>query len=411
MAHQYSIVMKHRASALLSLLLSVSTSAFAVTVGHVTTGASAFFGPGGGVITSIGTAYPAPEAGTVQTVSLLWSLAPAGGCPNVFRVKFLRMTHPFGFTVVASRGPYTAVNGVNTVTLSPVVSINAGDMIGITQLYNCGGVAHAGADENILHFTTLSDPAGAVTGLSMARGLILAARASTAAETVAGYLPVVTGGPGAAGTSQRTGLQLSNMNTSWISGRIVFHPMFATAGGGDPSLPYSLAPGSTLSSDDILSLMGVTTSGTLDVLVSSGPAPRAEARIYKDTGPGTGTWGDYEELQHPQSVFGYFDSATIIVPSDLTNFTFNIGIRTFASGTTLRIQATTASGGLAVPLFTKTWGPNYTEQISASTFLNGASVPAGGVIYINVTAGSAMLYGITGDLLTGDANIRSFTRK
>src|SRR5688500_4291134 len=166
--------MKLRVSALLVLFsMFVSVSAFAVTVGHVRSGATAYFSAAGGVITSIGTAHPATEAGVVQTVSLLWSNAPAGGCANVFRAKFLRPTSPFGFTVVASRGPFTASNGTNTVTLSPTVSVNAGDVIAITQLYNCGGVAHSQADDSILSFTTNTDPmAGAVTGLSMRRGRV-----------------------------------------------------------------------------------------------------------------------------------------------------------------------------------------------------------------------------------------------
>ncbi|HJQ40248.1 MAG TPA: hypothetical protein VKB93_24145, partial [Thermoanaerobaculia bacterium] len=111
---------------MLALSLFACTSAFAVTVGHVQTGATAFFSSPTGVVTSINTAYPAPESGTVSTVTLLWGNAPAGGCTNVFKVKFFRLTSPFGFTLVATRGPFNASNGSNTVTLSPSVSVLTG---------------------------------------------------------------------------------------------------------------------------------------------------------------------------------------------------------------------------------------------------------------------------------------------
>ncbi len=403
--------MKLRGSALSLFTALVCTSAFAVTVGHVQTGATAFFSSPTGVITSINTAYPAPEAGTVSTVTLLWGNAPAGGCANVFKVKFFRLTSPFGFTLVATRGPFSANNGSNTVTLSPSVNVITGDMIGITQLFNCGGASHAQAEDAVIGFTTNTDPSGAVTGLNMTRGLFLATRASSAVEVVAGHLPLVAGGGGIGGTFQRTGLQLANLDSTSISGRLVFHPMFASATPGDPSITYLIGPGQTLSSDDILSLMGVTTSGSMDIMVSSTAAPRTTTRIYKDTGPGTGTLGDHEELEHPQqSVLGLSDRATINTPTSLTNFAFNIGVRTFASGATISVHATSATGALVVPLFTKTYAANYTEEVSASTFLGGF-VPENGTININVTGGSLLMYGLVTDTTTGDANFRRFTRK
>ena len=403
--------MKFRLSVVLSLLtLAIGTSASAVTVGHMSTGGTSYFSSPTGVITLINTAYPALEAGSVSTASVLWTNAPSGGCSSVFKVKFLRATSPFGFTVLATRGPFNAVNGNNQVSIVPAVNLVAGDVIAVTQLYNCGGAAHANVDDTITSFNTNTDPSSSVTGLYMTRGWALSARASTALEVVAGHLPLATNGPGPAGTSQRTGMQLTNLDATWIYGRLVFHPASAVASPSDPSIDYAIPPGQTISSDDIVGLLGATTGGTMDVLVYAGPAPRVETRIYKDTGAGTGTLGDYEDLEHPQSKLQSGDRATLTTPANLTNFSLTIGVRTLASSASIMVWATNASGALVAGPVTRNYVANYMEEVPASTFL-GAAVPAHGIIYVSVNSGSLMLFGTTADLLTNDANTRMFVRK
>jgi hypothetical protein len=61
--------------------------------------------------------------------------------------------------------------------------------------------------------------------------------------------------------------------------------------------------------------------------------------------------------------------------------------------------------------FTKTYPPNFFEQVTASQFVNGLPVPTNAVIRVLVTEGSAILYGATTDNRTNDPNLRYFARR
>src|SRR5438876_5596177 len=96
--------------------------------------------------TYIDVMHPATGSGNLLRAVVRWTSAPTTPCINSFKLKFLRSTSVVGtFSTVTERGPFTASNGRMEFLLSPAVSVNQGDLIGITQLnpfQNCGGVAH-----------------------------------------------------------------------------------------------------------------------------------------------------------------------------------------------------------------------------------------------------------------------------
>src|SRR5688500_540176 len=118
------------------LIALFAAPVFAVTIGELQ--------PGGGTVASregdlapltvISVSRPALTSGTVDRATVIWTGAPAAGCTNAFKIKFFRATSSNGVQVLAERGPFDVKQGINNVTLSPAVNIQADDMIGVTQL-------------------------------------------------------------------------------------------------------------------------------------------------------------------------------------------------------------------------------------------------------------------------------------
>src|ERR1051325_4097526 len=84
--------------------------------------------------TEIDLSSPATATGPVTSVHLYWSQA---GCTNALKIKFFRPST--NLTMVGERGPFTVPTRDFTVTLSPPVSVQKGDVIGVTRLTTCGG--------------------------------------------------------------------------------------------------------------------------------------------------------------------------------------------------------------------------------------------------------------------------------
>src|SRR5262249_34981563 len=75
--------------------------------------------------TDIDLLSPANATGTVDTATFHWS----AGCLNAVKIKFFRRSGDT-LTMTAERGPFNTAFS-NTVALSPSVSVQEGDLIGI----------------------------------------------------------------------------------------------------------------------------------------------------------------------------------------------------------------------------------------------------------------------------------------
>jgi streptogramin lyase len=217
-------------------------------------------------------------------------------------------------------------------------------------------------------------------------------------------LPVVGSTPGAAGTVFKTSVQLHNSTTSVISGRIVFHPSGFSGSTSDPALSYTLSPGQTQSMADLLPAMGRSGLGSADIEATSGSIPAATVRVFNDAGA-AGTTGFTEEPLRVENALRPGQLGVLLLPTDLTNFRFNLGVRTLEAGAASMLTLRDASGTILTTV-SRALPATYHEQQSASAFLGVSTLPAGGSIEITVGSGAAILYGATVDNRTGDPSLQ-----
>ena len=234
---------------------------------------------------------------------------------------------------------------------------------------------------------------------------IVVADDSPAGDAV--VIPGVGSLPGSGGALFRTQLQLTNQTEQAIAGKIVFHTGGVSGTSGDPSLAYTLASWQTINFDDILPAMGLSGLGSADLVPTSGPAPASNARIYNDAGA-AGTTGFSEPAFRAEDASQVGDASVLILPSDATNYRFNLGVRSLSDGVSATFTVWDASGHL-VATVPKTFGPTFFQLQAGPAFLGLPSFPNGGSLGVTITQGSAVFFGATVDNRTQDTSTQ-FTR-
>jgi hypothetical protein len=140
---------------LVCLLIAAAASAQTLNIGPNPSSDNA--SAGGGFDTFVDFAVPATANGTVTSVTFRWA---AFVCPNAAKIKFFHRTGTT-LTLIAERGPFTTTAVSNTVTLTPPVAVQTGDLIGITQLTSCGNAtALVGAGPSPGYLRVVGDPTG-----------------------------------------------------------------------------------------------------------------------------------------------------------------------------------------------------------------------------------------------------------
>ncbi|HSY50771.1 MAG TPA: hypothetical protein VLC46_18340 [Thermoanaerobaculia bacterium] len=219
------------------------------------------------------------------------------------------------------------------------------------------------------------------------------------------YLPVVGSTPGNFGSFFKTAVQLYNVKSSAISGKIVFHTQNTSGSSTDPSLAFSIQPGKTLSYPDLLPAMGVASGlGTADLIADAGSAfPITLVRVFNDAGT-AGTTGLAEEPMDASEALQSGQTGALIAPAD-QKFRLNIGVRTLEQGASMTLTVRDKDGNV-VKTTTKSYGPTFFTQVGSSTMLDGYVLAGGETITIQVTAGSAFIYGSTTDNTTQDPSVQ-----
>jgi hypothetical protein len=400
-----------RAVLLILVLGSLSNVAQPVTVGTMPPRAL-----GSSHVYSVAQSYvslanPVPRATTVTRVSIGWSST----CANAFKIVFLRngFTSATSFTVVATRGPFAAVEGRNDITLSPPVTLAAGDLIGVHAMQPqivCGSPQ--------TQSTTLPVGMVLVTNTDISTTGSIGSSAHYAGNyqlALIGYgsdpvfvrtLPVVGSVQGATAVF-KTALQITNTSPTTITGKFVFHPQGQSASASDPSLAYTLAPNQTRSYEDIVASLNTTGLGSLDIYSNEAVPPVVVARIFSDAGS-AGTSGFSQDAVSPDEAFSFFNAVSMPIPPDLTRFRMNIGVRTLDPGATLNVYVFNSSGAIVGQRLGIPYGPNYFEQVPASTFTGMSSLPAGGsiAVYMKNVGDRAFVYSSVIDNTTSDSTIR-----
>jgi hypothetical protein len=220
-------------------------------------------------------------------------------------------------------------------------------------------------------------------------------------EVLVGFIPVVGSLPGNFGSFFRTSVQILNPGTSASSGRLVFHPAGVPGNPGDPSIDWQLGPGQVVSYSDIAGNFNQSGLGSVDVFVTQGQTiPVVVSRIFNDAG-NNGTSGFTESFMRVTDVPTQ-GSGFLLGPSDVSNFRYNIGIRTIGGPVTVTITVRDNSGNVLHSV-TRQYGADVFVQTSATDFL-GFSLGNDQSIQIDFTGGGLIAYGATVDNVTNDAS-------
>lgn len=361
------------------------------------------------VRTDIDLVRPATASGVVDSASFQWSVT---GCPGAVEIKFFRRQ---GDTLVflTERGPFDTTASPTPVSLVPPVAVEQGDLIGVTRLTNCGnptalsGIVSAGY---VGYSGDLHDNVSLAAAEITAPDTLAVYATGAASESIVRVIPAVASTPGNFGSFFRTGVQLHNPWSSAVSGRFVYHQAGVSGLSTDPSLTFNVGPGQTVAYPDIVAAIGPTGLGSIDVVLPvSSQVPIIIARVFNDAGT-SGTSGFTEDAINPDG--GGSDSPLLfagstgflVAPADLTNFRFNIGVRTFLSGAFITFRVHDSTGAL-IHTVTKSYNPTYFEQQSSDSFL-GITLVANDSIEVSVSSGSAVVYGATTDNTTNDPSIQ-----
>ncbi len=394
-----------RALAALALLAALCGAARAqtITAGSIPASPNFGFNRTPVSITAVDLNAPATGSGDMTTATFVWSLGP---CPASVKIKFFRRS---GDTLLflAERGPFDVNATVQAVALSPAVSVQAGDLVGIARVADCGspvGMSPGGAS-GLVGFGAditfnVSISLGATTTNSTLAVMATGTATSGPPSTLAEVIPVVISSPGLLGANFHTAMQLYNPTLAIETGSILFHAQGVSGSASDPSMAYSINPGQTIFFPDVLTSLGQTGIGSLDFVTTIGSAPVASVRVYNDAGV-AGTSGFTEHGLKPSEALSAGARGILIGPFDPLLFRYNVGVRALSAGATISITVRDTEGNILRTL-TRSYPANFFQQTDVASFLGGLSLAANQTVTVDVVSGSLFVYGATADDRTND---------
>jgi hypothetical protein len=356
-------------------------------------------------LTLIDWSRPATASGSVTTASVGWVHADTP-CDNIFYVRFYVIpSNGLSTTMTAERGPFRAVNGINTVALNPPVQVTPETFIGVRR---AAGAETCGSPYGTFTRTPSRALAaaenfqnGPLTSATPLGNFHLVAQASSGASVRVATLPAVGSVTGVGGSFFRTSLTLSNPGADTLKGTLKLRVAGRAGSDSDPSLDFTIAPNGTLNYDDVLAAMSQSGLGSLDIYTTASFTPIANARVFNDAGA-AGTSGFSEESVPADAP--YLSTSTIFIPADLTNYRLNVGVRTYAAADF--IATVYDASGAQVGSTQKSYPADYFEQVTASVFMNGRPLPPGGKIVVLAFQKPFFLYGAVTDNRTNDPSVR-----
>ena len=389
---------------------AAAASGQTVVVGQLRSKAQTVLTLPSGPLTLVNLSEGASASGDVTSVTVEWVGGGIAPCTPGMKLKFFRPGAAGGaLTYLGERGPFAALRSLMVIPLSPPISLQAHDLIGVTEYGGaiCGGVGMTDAGVGINTATFLGE-ISADTTMAQASTL-MKTRLSVqgvggANEVRTGIVPVVLSAPGREGSLFKTGFQITNPGLYTIGGRLVFHPQLQSASASDASLAFTLAAGETSAYPDLVAAMGQSGSGSLDIYSTASPPPLIIARVFNDAGA-AGTSGFTEPTVALESALQPGDSSRLTAPADPAHFRMNVGVRTLATATSVTVTLYSSSGATLASAL-RSYPPEYFEQVSAESFAGVASVGANQTIGVLVNSGSAIVYAATADNRTNDPSMQ-----
>jgi uncharacterized protein YjdB len=302
---------------------------------------------------------------------------------------------------------WAVVNDATGYIVEESTDPNFGTVVTSTPTTNSASFTHAAANRYYYRVRARNFSTGCSTSSALSNVVSVLVSVTPVAQTR--FIPVVGSTPGSFGSFFKTSVQLYNAKSGTISGKIVFHTQNASGSAADPSLAFSIQPGKSLSYADLLPAMGIASGlGSADLVADAGsPFPVALVRVFNDAGT-AGTTGLAEEPMNGADALQNGDTGVLIAPAD-QKFRLNIGFRTLEQGASMTFTVRDKDGTL-VKTSTRTFGPTFFQQVGSATILDGYVLTGGETITVQITAGSAFIYGSTTDNTTQDPSVQ-FARK
>jgi len=302
---------------------------------------------------------------------------------------------------------WAVVNDATGYVVEESTDANFGTVVSSTPVANSASFTHAAANRYYYRVRARNLSPGCSTSSAFSNVVSVLVSAVPVAQTH--YIPVVGSTPGNFGSFFKTSVQLYNAKSSAISGKIVFHTQNVSGSSADPSLAFSIQPGKSIAYADLLPSMGIASGlGSADLIADAGsPFPVTLARVFNDAGT-AGTTGLAEEPMNASDALQTGDTGVLIAPAD-QKFRLNIGVRTLEQGASMTFTVRDKDGAL-VKTSTRTFGATFFQQAGSATVLDGYVLTGGETITVQITAGSAFIYGSTTDNTTQDPSVQ-FARK
>jgi hypothetical protein len=205
------------------------------------------------------------------------------------------------------------------------------------------------------------------------------------------------------GTVLRTALQMTNPGTSTITGHVRFKP----AGGGiSMQFQYSLAPGATKTWANIVSGLGSSGLGALDVDSTSGHLPIAFVRlIYSGN---SSPWQVSAESPHDVLEKIQAGDRTVLLAPTNGSDEFRIGVRTWNKPLDVTIVISDTTGTQLAQL-TQSFAAQTTSEVTAAS-LFGMTLTAGEIVQVFVDGGNGLIYGCAANPTTGAVSYQAGRR-
>jgi len=409
--------MRHLALAVAVTSIAVAALAQPVTIGRLWPHNDATVGSTVAPRSFIDILHPARGSGSLTQAVVYWeSTVGIPTCSAAFTLQFLRPQNTnilASYEVFASRGPFAAQSGQNIVTLIPAVSVGNGDLIAITANKppsGCGNVKISyrptGSGGMLMIDTDLGGP-NPLTFANLMNGDSPQIFASTASTGTVGYVPAAGAVAGGFGSFFRTSLQLTNNLPNTVTGKLVFHPQATSGNANDPSLAFTIGPAKTISYADVVTQIGASGLGSIDIVTNNSTPVTAIARTFNDLGT-NGTLGFLEEVVDADAALQSGQTGFMAIPSDPTTFRMNLGYRTLdASNTAILLGLWDANGNLLASA-SKNLDPNWFDQNGAANYFNRSSLPPNGFITAQIFSGSAIVYASITDNRTNDSAVHYF---
>lgn len=386
--------------AVIAVLFSLSGEAQDVVGGSIST-LESFGQIGGYTILNLDT--PFNTDGDITTFTARFDYfggATTCAAADTFKVRVFRPNTGNAYQLVAERGPFAESKPTVTVALSPAITVKRGDVLGVALFGpgQCGLTGYYGSQTHLVQVN--SDYSGGTATYSVdVPGSTMNFRASSAPAALVGTLPGAGVTGGAAGSSFNTSFSITNPSSDLVTLTLTYR-----AGSAAPVSATLGVPANSTKSPKLTDLLSINGVGSIDVY-STGATPIVNARVYNDTGSGTN--GFTEPLVAPTSVAHEFDRLWLNIPSDLSAFRMNIGVRTFANGATFGCVVLSPAG-VGVSSVSKTYGPNSTSLDPLQGFFNNDpnALSPGGSIRCNFSTGvksDVILYGTVTDNHTNDS--------